>query len=74
MAAVYGAGGVVLPRTSFEVSRKGERGRAGRVPRMREFSLPVEQGADELVAFISGRNGNMATWGIEPELISPDGT
>lgn len=77
LAAQYGGAGMILPRTHFELERKpNESGTP--VPDSdrleRGFVLPVENGADALVAFISGRNSQMATWRLGLQLQGPDGS
>ncbi|MEL6545471.1 MAG: vWA domain-containing protein, partial [Myxococcota bacterium] len=84
LAAHYSRAGVVLPRTRFTLLPKsgkynpeeqGDEGRKEDVPLPEAvFKLPVEKGAEGLVAFLSGNNRDMSTWGLELELFGPDGS
>lgn len=83
LAAQYGGSGLILPRTFFSIApRVGLlEGRAPGtlatprkdIPAERVFTLPVEAGAEALVAFVSGRNARMATWRLRLELRGPGG-
>lgn len=73
LAGQYMGAGLVLQRTPFLLSRKDDGSQPDRLPE-RVFILPVEKGADALVAFISGRNGQMDTWRLGVQLYGPDGS
>ena len=48
-------------------------GAAGGSPYVDTFEIPVENGAERLNVFLSGRNDDMATWSLVFQLTSPAG-
>jgi hypothetical protein len=69
LAARHNGSALLLPRTTFELARPG---RGVQVP-SREFEIPVEEKARELVVFLSSRNDRIDDWRLFFELQSPDG-
>jgi hypothetical protein len=82
LAGLHRGAAMVLPRTNFELSVRGNRiegspddePRVQRIP-PREYTLPipVEKNAKSLVAFVSTRNARIRDWSVNIELRGPNG-
>jgi len=68
LAGRHRGAAMAMPRLNFELSRGGEN-----APRQRTFPIFVEENAESLVAFVSGRNERMSDWSVEISLIGPNG-
>ncbi len=71
-AARHGGNALLIPRTPFDLARPGTDG-AGGAPASREFEIPVEEKARELVVFLGSRNDRIDSWRVLFELQAPDG-
>jgi hypothetical protein len=72
LAARQGGAAPLVPRTPFDLARAGEDpGKAAEASR--EFVIPVEEKARELVVFFSSRNDRIDDWRLIFELQAPDG-
>jgi hypothetical protein len=82
LAARQQGAALALPRLDFVIAKNPQdayerdpdlRKEQIKVTRSRSFRIPVERGAKRLTAILAGRNANMATWGVELNLVSPSG-
>lgn len=69
LSARHSGHSLLLPRTTFDLAKAGHGAQAG----SREFEIPVEEKARELVVFLSSRNARIDDWRVFFELQSPDG-
>jgi hypothetical protein len=70
LAARHSGHALLLPRTAFDLAASGRRDGSAR----REFELPVEERASELVIFLASRNDRIDDWNLLFEVQAPDGT
>lgn len=73
LAGRHRGAAMALPRTNFELSKRGQEGPNSQAPPSRTFPIVVEKNAKSLVAFVSGRNNRMASWAVRISLIGPNG-
>jgi hypothetical protein len=63
LAARHQGAALVVPRIDYTLDASNS---------ARVF-IPVEKNAQELTAFVGGRNPRMSEWGVKPELMGPNG-
>jgi hypothetical protein len=78
LAGRHRGAAMALPRTNFELLRRGGTGdNNGKDPnrpsRERIFPIFVEKNAKSMVAFVSGRNARMSDWAVKISLVGPNG-
>ena len=70
LAARHAGQALLLPRTPFDLPKAGRHDASS----MREFEIPVEERAGELVVFLASRNARLEDWKLFFELQAPDGS
>jgi len=73
LAARHSGNAPVLARTAFDLARVGEDSGGSKTSSSRDFEIPVESKARELVVFVGSRNDRVSDWRLLFELKAPDG-